>query len=127
MQPSRIGRLALAALVLAAAAFALGRATGDDVTWHSGLGILGGGDRSPKFSASLDDGATWTFGATSSVARWIDAKGDAHSGGWPDCLTPPSEQRPDRPQVVTIRFGTVQVDHAEFGAGPMVVAVDCRG
>jgi hypothetical protein len=116
----------LGVAVLAGGSFALGRATGDDVTWHTGSAVLGGGESSPQFSARLSPDDDWTYGARGSVTRWTDARGVSHSGGWPDCLRPPTEEHPKRAQVVTIRFATVDVDEAQFGSGPRVVAVDCR-
>lgn len=112
--------------MIASGSFALGRATGDDVTWHSGNAVLGGGESSPKFSARLRPDDAWTYGAKGSVPRWTDADGVSHSGGWPDCLMPPTEEHPDRRQVVPVRFATVDVDEGEIGSGPRVVAVDCR-
>lgn len=116
----------LGVAVLAGGSFALGRATGDDVTWRTGAAVLGGDESSPQFSARLSPDDDWTYGASGSVTRWTDARGMSHSGGWPDCLMPPTEEHPERAQVVTIRFATVDVDEAEFGSGPRVVAVDCR-
>lgn len=116
----------LGAALIAGGSFALGRATGDNVAWHTGTAVLGGDETSPQFSARLAPDDDWTFGAKGSVTRWTDAKGASHSGGWPECLLPPTEQHPERAQVVRIRFATVDVDEAEFGSGPRVVAVDCR-
>jgi hypothetical protein len=116
----------LGAGLLAGGSFALGRTTGDDVTWHTGTAVLGGDESSPQFSARLAPDDDWTYGAEGSVARWTDADGGSHSGGWPACLMPPTEDHPERAQVVRIRFATVDVDEAEFGSGPTVVAVDCR-
>lgn len=116
----------LGAVLLAGGSFAWGRATGDDVAWHIGTAVLGGDESSPQFSARSAPDDDWTYGAKGSVTRWTDADGASHSGGWPDCLMPPTEEHPERAQVVRIRFATVEVDEAEFGSGPRVVAVDCR-
>ena len=126
MRASRTGAAMLATALLAGGSFALGRATGDDVTWRTGTAVLGGDESSPQFSARLGPDDDWTYGAQRSVAQWVDADGSSHSGGWPDCLMPPTEQHPDRAQQVPIRFATVPVDDAELGSGPQVVAVDCR-
>lgn len=116
----------LAVVLLAGGSFALGRATGDDVTWHTGTAVLGGDETSPQFSARLSPDDDWTYGARGSVTRWTSADGASHSGGWPACLMPPTDEHPERAQAVRIRFGTVDVDEAELGSGPRVVAVDCR-
>ena len=113
-------------VLLAGGCFTLGRATGDDVTWHTGTAVLGGDEASPQFSAQLGAGEDWPYGARGSVLRWVDAQGESHSGRWPQCLMPPTEQHPSREQVVPIRFATVPVDEGEFGSGQRVVAVDCR-
>ena len=114
-----------AAALVAVGSFALGRASADDVTWRTGTAVLGGDDASPQFTArsGTDD---WAYGARGSVPRWVDARGESHAGGWPECLLPPTEQHPSRPQQVPIRFGTVPVDDGASGSGPQVVAVDCR-
>lgn len=106
-------------------AFAAGRSSADDLTWHTGTAMLGGDERSPQFS-TVSSSERWTYGASGGVAHWIDASGATHSGGWPDCLLPPTEERPDRDQLVPVRFGTVPVDRGSFGSGPVVVSVDCR-
>ncbi|WP_323097421.1 hypothetical protein [Intrasporangium sp. YIM S08009] len=124
---TRVAAVAVAAAAfLAAGSFALGRATGDDVTWLTGTATLGGDEWSPQFSARSGTGDDWTYGASGSVSRWVDARGESHHGGWPECLLPPTEQHPNRPQDVPIRFATVPVDEGQFGSGPQVVAVDCR-
>jgi hypothetical protein len=87
--------------------------------------MLGGGESSPKFSV-VSSSERWTYGASGSVDQWIDAYGASHFGGWPDCLLPPTEEHPDRHQVVPVRFGTVPVDRGRYGSGPAVVSVDCR-
>lgn len=125
MHARRVAGLALTTAALIAGSFALGRATGDNVTWHQGTATLGGTESSPQFTVT-PGGPDWTYGARESVLRWVDSRGDSHDGGWPDCLLPPSESHPARPQVVPIKFGTVPVDDAEYGSGPRVVAVDCR-
>ncbi len=126
MGKNRSAAIATGIAVLAVGCFALGRATGDDVTWRTGTAVLGGDANSPQFSAQEAPGEDWPFGARGSVLQWVDAKGESHSGGWPQCLMPPTEQDPSRAQIVAIRFGTVPVDDGEFGSGQRVVAVDCR-
>src|SRR3954469_6525799 len=95
------------------------------VAWGRGTAVLGGDESSPQFSARLSND-DWTYGASGSVPRWVDAQGVDHAGGWPDCLMPPTEQHPDRAQQVPVRFATVPVDQGDVGSGPEVVAVDCR-
>jgi hypothetical protein len=120
-------RTAFVLLICLAAlgAFAAGRSSADDLTWHTGTAMLGGGERSPKFTV-VSPSERWTYGAVGGVAHWIDASGASHSGGWPECLLPPTEEHPDRDQLVRVRFGTVSVDKGPFGSGPVVVSVDCR-
>ncbi|MCU1536284.1 MAG: hypothetical protein JWP82_635 [Humibacillus sp.] len=112
--------------LVAGGSFALGRATGDDVTWRSGTALLGGTESSPQFSTVSATGDEWTYGASGSVPRWVDGQGASHSGGWPDCLMPPTREHSSRSQVVPIRFATAPVDGALVASGPQVVAVDCR-
>lgn len=126
MDPRRATGLVVAVALVTGGSFALGRATGDDVTWRSGTAMLGGTETSPQFTATPTGEQDWTYGARGSVPRWVDARGASHAGGWPECLMPPTEQHPSRSQVVPIKFATVSVDEGEFGSGPQVVAVDCQ-
>lgn len=126
MHARRTVGLILAVALLGSGSFALGRATGDDVTWHEGTATLGGTETSPQFTATSNGEEDWTFGARDGVPRWLDARGESHDGGWPDCLLPPTERHPSRSQVVPIKFATVPVDEGSFGSGPRVVAVDCQ-
>lgn len=125
MRTRRTAAVATGVVLLAGGCFAWGRATGDDVSWHTGTAVLGGDEASPQFSARVE-GEDWTYGARGSVLRWVDAHGASHSGGWPQCLLPPTEQHPSRAQVVPIRFATASIDEGELGSGQQVVAVDCR-
>ena len=126
MRATFVGAGVIVAVLIAGGSFALGRASGDDVTWRSGTAMLGGSESSPQFSVRLAPDDDWTYGAEGSVGMWVDLHGSSHSSGWPDCLLPPTEQHPDRAQVVSIRFATVAVDGGALGSGPRVVAVDCR-
>lgn len=126
MRTLRTAAMVAGVVLMAGGSFALGRATGDDVTWHTGTAVLGGDEDMPQFSARLGADEDWTYGAQGSVTRWVDAQGESHSGGWPQCLMPPTDLHPSRAHVVSIRFATAPVDEGEFGSGPRVVAVDCR-
>ena len=126
MHANRTAGLMVAVARLAGGSFALGRATGDDVIWHEGTATLGGTEASPQFTATSSGQEDWTYGARGFVPRWVDAGGDSHDGGWPDCLLPPTERHPSRSPVVPIKFATVPVDEGRFGSGPRVVAVDCQ-
>lgn len=126
MRASRIGATVLVVALLVGGSFALGRSTGDDVTWRTGTAVLGSDESSPQFTARLSSENEWAYGARVSVARWVDAQGRSHSGGWPDCLMPPTELHPGHAREVPVRFATAPIDEGEFGSGPQVVAVDCR-
>ena len=117
-----VGALIGTGLALAAAGFAVGHITGDDVVWRSGIAQVGGDDAAPQFTV-VGDGTAW--GASASVPMWIDAAGERHADGWPDCMLPPTEQHPDRANQVPVRFATLTTDWG-FARGDLVVGVDCR-
>lgn len=123
MDARRTAVLILTGFALGAGGFAVGRVTDDDITWHTGTAILGGDASHPQFSSVFGD---WIYGASDGIPHWVDAAGKGHSGGWPNCLVPPTEAHPERDQVVPVRFGTVPVDGGDGVGGRVVVAVDCR-
>ena len=111
-------KLAVVALTImaAAAGFAGGAAWEHHRTelgaWHTAVAHTG-----LKQIAIEYDG--WTYGASDSVASWLDRRGSMHDAGWPDCLDVPAGHQ------VTVRFQARVVTIDGHTSRP-IVAIDCR-
>lgn len=117
----------LAAALVAALAGAGGYVLGTDAAqrpdWHSATAVVVGEQDKPLVSIDVDG---WTYAVEASVPHWTDARGAAHTGGWPTCLLPESAGHGTQaPREVPIRFAAIDVA-ADGLAWRQVVSVDCR-
>jgi hypothetical protein len=110
-------RFALVGTTVAAAllvgAFMFGRASAQEVDWHTGVAQFG----AQQMSATIDG---WTYGVVESVPAWTDSAGVMHRDGWPDCFRVPAGTRR------VARFATVPVD-VRYTQWQQDVMVDCQG
>lgn len=122
-----VNRWAVCIAVLAALALfaAVGFVVGADMTerrhdlggWHTGVAHVG-----PKV-VTIDYG-DWAYGASDSIATWIDRTGSWHDSGWPTCLRVPPES--DGPVGdVPVRFAAHEVT-VDGQTWRPIVAIDCR-
>ena len=115
VEVARYGLTALAAALLAAAAFGAGLFVAGDHSLHPSIytadGYVGGDQ------ASFQVGDAW-YGFESTVS-WTDRDGSFHEDGWPECLPKVQEVK-----GVRIAASVIWVD----GIGTSrVLWVDCRG
>ncbi|HEU4674500.1 MAG TPA: hypothetical protein VFS29_00815 [Motilibacteraceae bacterium] len=113
--PQLVGRvvlLALGAVLLALAAYAVG-ARGSGTRVLQGPAVVGGAD-----VATFTVRGTY-YGVRDSVP-WVDAGGAHHDAGWPACLE-------HLRTVASVRFAVAAVDEPDGARGDRVVWVDCRG
>jgi hypothetical protein len=108
---------AVAAVVIAIAAFTVGYKVGGDGTLKLPIVVADGYVGADQASFQVGN---VSYGFESSV-DWTDSSGNMHIGGWPDCLHPLQEVK-----GIRIAAGIVYIGDTGTGTG-QVAWVDCRG